>query len=92
MNRSTRIALWEEHLRSQGVKAWYSGRESQDNSPIQEPLLKRIDPTVSLEVGDRLAFGSVDDGYCLVRITKIIDPDPQGTYHVRSFAVEPVVR
>ena len=87
-NKNRRVALWLDKLRSRGVKAWCAERGSRENcDPIQEQNLKLIDRTVSLEVGDRLAIGSVDDGYRLVRITQIIDKLPN---HVRSFAIEPV--
>jgi hypothetical protein len=83
-----RRALWERELRSQGVKAWCSGRESRENNdPIQEPNLKRIDRNVSPEVGDLIAIGSVEDGHRIVRVTKI---DLKAPNPVRWFAIEPV--
>lgn len=87
-NERRRRALWERELRSQGVKGWCSGRESRENNdPIQEPNLKRIDRNVSTEVGDLIAIGSVEDDHRLVRVTKIYSRAPNP---VRSFAIEPV--
>jgi hypothetical protein len=86
-NERRRQALWERELRSQGVKAWCSGRESRENNdPIQEPNLKRIG-NVSPEVGDLIAIGNVEDGHRLVRVTKIYSNAPN---LVRLFAIEPV--